>query len=80
MASREIEVSSGSGSSSSSSNSSSSDRSSNSGSDGSSIRVAPKLTNSIRAIDRASVHKICSGQVVTDLSSAVNEVYNMNRT
>lgn len=29
---------------------------------------------SIRAIDSVSVHKICSGQVITDLSSAVKEV------
>lgn len=29
---------------------------------------------SIRAIDDRSVHKICTGQVITDLSSAVKEV------
>lgn len=29
---------------------------------------------SIKAIDIVSIHKICSGQVIADLSSAVKEV------
>jgi DNA mismatch repair protein PMS2 len=30
--------------------------------------------NSIRAIDKESVHRICSGQVVLDMATAVKEL------
>ena len=32
------------------------------------------MANTIKAIDRGSVHRICSGQVIVDLATAVKEL------